>query len=64
MSVTLLTVDDLAAETREHPQTWRKRIRRRQIPARRIGSPRNGKLVVSRDDFDAWLANLPAVGRT
>lgn len=62
MSAQLLTLEDLAAETREHVQTWRRRVRRREIPARRVGSQVNGKILVSATDFAAWLENLPAVG--
>lgn len=62
MSAQLLTLEDLAAETREHVQTWRRRVRRREIPARRVGSPVNGKIVVTSEDFATWLANLPTVG--
>lgn len=62
MSAHLLTVEDLAAATGEHVQTWRQRIRRRELPARRVGSPTRGKVLVHPDDFTAWLDALPTVG--
>lgn len=58
-----LTVEDLAAATGENAETWRRRIRRREIPARRLGSVKRGKLLVAAADFAVWLDALPTVGR-
>jgi hypothetical protein len=51
-AIQYLSIADLAAESRESPSVWRKRVFRKQIPYVKLG--RNVR--VRRADFDSFVA--------
>lgn len=52
----LLTVAQVAAELGEHPETVRTRLRRREIPAVRLGNSPRGHLRVDSRDLARFIA--------